>query len=374
MADKNSIFYRPNIEPDLHYDTAGELAHYATPVTETPETPDIHRDRVTNTTEYAEGLLGMTEVLPEDTGEVLMEILTPVVETLKKITDPEDVHYDPHEPESEEPTPSVPDFKQDLTPEEAKMIAELAEDKVDIELEVQNQQPLYKLVASVYKVDLYDIREYFVNKLGLVMQAFMQEMIILKNECSLPAIDDLLKDYDGDQVAAAGANTKHLHDTIVRSQIVRRQKARLFKKTHGTDETLLWMRQCQAAADQRTRYYKENYLEEDEFLNLQSNTLLLEARMQYDENYQRAISGLYKYLNSAVIIVDDMLKMQLNEARAKAKLYSDGINIFATAPVAQITTGSETAATASKAASTSVTDKIANAVKTSRFSSSTATK
>lgn len=357
MAEKNSIFYKPDIEPDLHYDTAGELTHY-TPEEPTPVTPNNHEDRVTNTTDYAEGLLEMTEILPADTGNVLQEILTPVVDDLKKITNPDDVFYDPSDPDPEQSTPSVPDFKQDLTPEEAKMINDLAEDKVDIELEVTNQQPLYKLVASVYKADLYDIREYFVNKLGLVMQAFMQEMIILKNECNLPTIDDLLKDYDGDYVAAAGANAQHLHDGIVRSQIVRRQKARLFKKTHGTDETLLWMRQCQAAADQRTRYYKESYLNEDEFLNLQSNTLLLEARMQYDENYQRAISGLYKYLNSAVIIVDDMLRMQLNEARAKAKLYNDGINIFATAPVAEITTGSEsTTSTTSTAKTTTTTDK-----------------
>ena len=371
MAEKNNIFYKPKIEPDLHYETAGELAHY-TPEEPIPETPDIHKDRVTNTTEYAEGLLGMTEVLPANTGEVLQEILVQVVDTLKDIDSPNDVYYDPADPNPEPSTPSIPDFKQDLTPEEAKMINDLAEDKVDIQLEVTNQQPLYKLVASVYKADLYDIREYFVNKLGLVMQAFMQEMIILKNECSLPTIDDLLKDYDGDYVAAASANSQHLHDGIVRSQIVRRQKARLFKKTHGTDETLLWMRQCQAAADQRTRYYKESYVDEDEFLNLQSNTLLLEARMQYDENYQRSISGLYKYLNSAVIIVDDMLKMQLNEARAKAKLYNDGINIFTTAPVAIITTGNESATSTTNTAATN--DATAAAKKKTSDKKTTTTK
>ena len=357
MANDNNIFYKPELKPDLRYDTAGELQYYAEPDI-TPENnageepPDERAEKVERTVSYAQGLLDMTEIMPGSVSDILQETLKPVVESFDGII-PEDVFYDPLEPEPEEKPPdAVTEFVTDLTPDEAAMLADIAEDDVSINLEVTSHQPLWKLKASAYNSDLYDIREYFVDKQGVIMQAFTQEMILLKNEASLPKMDNLLEPYDGNSVTGVNSNMAHLHDEIVRSQIVRDQKARLFKKTHGTDETLLWMRQCKAAADQRTRYYKQTYLEEDEFLNLQSNSLLLQSRMQYDQRYQQAISGLYKYLNSAVIIVDDTLKMSLNEARAKAKLYSAGIDIFKTADVASITDGSVTISSSSAATDT----------------------
>ena len=101
------------------------------------------------------------------------------------------------------------------------------------------------------------------------------------------------------------------------------------KKTHNVDNTLMHMRAWQASATARQRYYSEKYADSGVFLDSANNELLRKSRAAYDTAYSQSLYDLYKYLNSSVIGISDILSLTLDEAKAKGKLLKEGVNIFA---------------------------------------------
>jgi hypothetical protein len=89
------------------------------------------------------------------------------------------------------------------------------------------------------------------------------------------------------------------------------------------------LRAWHAAEAQRERYYSEKYKDSANYTESHSNALLRESRALYDSAYSSALYNMYKYLNSSVMIVNDVLNMTVKEAQAKAMLLKSGVNIFA---------------------------------------------
>src|SRR5690606_9909999 len=130
---------------------------------------------------------------------------------------------------------------------------------------------------------------------------------------SLPA-SDLPKNY------------KHVGDGIVRSQIERGQKAKFFKKMYNIDQTIYHLRANKASHELRKRYYDTKFQKSRNYLETQGNDLLRAERQKYDKKYEDNMYNFYKYLNSAVILVDEVLQTFLQEAKGKAILHKQGVD------------------------------------------------
>jgi hypothetical protein len=89
------------------------------------------------------------------------------------------------------------------------------------------------------------------------------------------------------------------------------------------------MRSWHAANEQRKRYYSEEYKDSSTFTDSHSNSLLRESRASYDNAYNASLYDMYKYLNSSVMITNDILDATLKEAQAKGELLKNGVDIYA---------------------------------------------
>jgi hypothetical protein len=166
------------------------------------------------------------------------------------------------------------------------------------------------------------------------MQKYFQQMLTTMADCGLSDMNDLTDDFDGDYVnVPKGKNLEHLRDGVVRSQIIRNQKIRLFKKTHSVDNTLMHLRSWHAAEQQRERYYQEKYGDSGTYIDSHSNALLREARADYDSAYKSSLYDMYKYLNSSAVNLGDILNMTVKEAQAKGAMLKAGVDIFDKTPV-----------------------------------------
>lgn len=326
--NKESILYVPNPEPDLKYDTTGEVKNNG----KTAEQED-NTDKVDKLKDAGEAILAATAYMPKN---ISLLVENTVVEAIKNIEEPgynpdgnkvpENEYTDDTKKEDKDVGPSIyEDENNDIE------VPDFFPPAPNYELIVTEFKPLYQIASDIYTSDMYDVKQYFVKKLQECMSKYFSQMVRIKNECGVSDITKLLDDFDPTATKVNDSNLVHLSDFITRSQIIRDQNTRLFNKTHNTNETLYHLRACLAAYTQRARYYKAAYGKDTStFLSTKSNTLLLESRQQYDKNYKNAVYNLYKYLNSSVIIINKSLQASLKEAEAKGQLFKNGVNVFLT--------------------------------------------
>lgn len=203
-----------------------------------------------------------------------------------------------------------------------------------ITVSIETPKSLVEIAQDSYKKDQIDLQKFYIQKMRMALQRYFHHLLGLSAELSIANPDMLTKKYDGDYVTGISSNCRHLHDTIIRSQIQRLQKARIFRKMANADQTVTHMRSWNAAEKERERYYEEAYGNSETFVDSESNALLRQARSDYDAAYKLALYNMYKYLDASVKLTEDILDHNLTEAKAKAKLIKEGVDIFKTKEIA----------------------------------------
>lgn len=331
---KNDILYVPHTEPDRDYRSEGEFPpeerETVIPIMPDPEpVPDDTPGKI------IEDLGEVSEIiqgLPEDL-QFLRPSIDRLVERIKVVwpdgTNPPSttIKYTPMPPKKftpiirSIPLPDDPDI-----PDVPNGIPNL----VPINIKMESPKTALKLVQDGYKSDTIRLTQYYLQQLQLIMQKYFQQMIAAMHDCHLDDIDNLTKDFDGNFVKVpSGKNLEHLRDFICRSQTERKQKSMLFRKTHSVDNTLIHMRAWHMTAKEQERYYSEKYVDSGTYSSSHSNSLLRESRKMYDAAYDSALYNMYKYLNSATLLTNDILEATAKEAQAKAQLINEGVDIFA---------------------------------------------
>lgn len=213
---------------------------------------------------------------------------------------------------------------------------------------VETPKTLVQIAQEGYAKDQIDLQKYYLQQMRLALQRYFQHQFAFMAELGLAEVDLLTQNYDGNAVKGMSANDQHLHDTIIRSQIQRNQKARYFKKLANIEQTLTHMRNWNAAEKLRERYYSEAYGDSTQFVDSEANAVLRQNRSEYDAGYKASLYNMYKYLNSSVAMTEDILDHVLLESKSKAKLIKAGIDIFAQTQVAKGDSVQETLATDGK--------------------------
>jgi hypothetical protein len=391
MDDRENLFYRPDLRPDRDYHSDGAILDQPTitPTTETETPPVTIIDRMELLKANIEEIKEVSRYLPGELSAIMDGPLTKLIEQIDIMhtieTEEEELpEYTLYDPSLEDPLPGIPptiDIVEDYMPLDVDLPS-LLPNPTDVKIEILLTKSLADIARDTYKHDSIDLKEDYTKKLQTVMQKYLQEMVMIMAETGVGHIDDLTKPYDGSAVKIPNGSLQHLGDHIVRSQIAREQKTRLFKKTHNIDQTLMHMRSWHAAEKQRERYYESTYGDSENYLNTQSNSLLRESRAQYDKKYNQSLYDMYKYLNASVMIIDDTLNMSLKESQAKGTLLKNGVNIYATQETLEIAREQaatekkkidaaaasdkpaidDTASVASTAKDSSIKDKAASAV------------
>jgi len=331
---KNDILYVPHAEPDRDYRSEGEFPPEERE-TVIPIMPDPEPAPDDTPAKIIEDLGEVSEIiqgLPEDL-QFLRPSIDRLVERIKVV-------WPNGENPTEKPSVYTPIPKKPFTPiirsvptpdsPDVPKVPNGIPNLVPINIKMQAPKSVLKLVQDGYKTDTIRLTQYYLQQLQLIMQKYFQQMIAAMHDCHLDDIDHLTRDFDGNCVKIpSGQNLEHLRDYICRSQTDRKQKAMLFRKTHSVDNTLIHMRAWHATAKEQERYYSEKYIDSGTYSSSHSNSLLRESRKMYDTAYDSALYNMYKYLNSATLLTNDILEATAKEAQAKAQLINKGVDIFA---------------------------------------------
>ena len=352
--EEKKILYVPELNPERHYDTNGAFENY---IPDIISTPDTRKDKKNNKPAKIYEALEILEdtfnvVVPDDVKFIGGSIIQQIKKRLDIISPDKKRHYsEEKEKEFYKPT-EIKTISTTLTDEKSDRVISLFPTPLNINLTLETPKSIVQIIQSDYEADQLNLDDYYSTKLQLILQNYIQNMLAIMAESGIPDIDNLTMKFDGEAVTIpSGKGLEHCRDFIVRSQVAREQKTRLFKKTHKTDNTVAHLRAWQAAEKQRERYYQEEYGDSGTYVESHSNELLRSQRNQYNERYKDAAYSMYKYLDSSAQLVGDTLGMIVKEAQAKAHLLNNNVNIFATSE-----TQSPFVDNSSSSSSSSVTD------------------
>ena len=332
--DTSRLFYRPDLHPEREYRSDARFnkppfATYPNP----PKTPDKAKNLIDDFEELKE----LISIAPKE-----IRTITPTIDKLiqrNKIFFPDG--YTGNEPETKKeiiPGTHTPRKNKtvgflDSTILETKYtfngLPNLFPKPTNIAINIVKPRSIVNIAVDCYRKDTIDLQKYYLTRLQTALQNYFHQILMVMAETAIPNTDLLTADFDGEAVKIpTEQNLEHLRDYICRSQVVRDQKSRFFKKTHNVDQTIMHMRTWHAAETERERYYSEQYGGSASYLDSEANAILRESRSIYDKQYAQSPYDMYKYLNSSVIMVNDILDMSLKEAKAKGALLKAGVDIF----------------------------------------------
>ena len=331
MEDKNNLLYRPELAPKREY--RSEAIFSPDKEITNPDPPGKLPDQSLKIIEDYEELKSIILAAPPD--------IQHIVPTINKLIRRMKVAF-PHGYYGDEPE-SKKEVVQEGKPTPITTIGTTVQKDVfafgglpslfpkptNIAINVIKPRSIVNIAIDKYRKDTIDLQRYYLSQMQGVLQSYFHQMLMVMSEANVPNIDALTMDFDGKAVNVPDANLKHLRDYIVKSQVVRQQKSRLFRKTHNVDQTVMHMRAWHAAEKERERYYSEEYGSSATYLSSEANALLRESRSSYDERYSQSLYDMYKYLNSSVIVISDILDMSLKESKAKGALLKAGVDIYA---------------------------------------------
>lgn len=338
--EKENLLYRPILEPSKYYKSDADIEHLiedipeASPFEEEPEFDERPKE-IQESLESIEDLV--KRALPPQLrffGETIEKLhkRSKIVWKNGKIPNRKKEEYKPPEYKSKEPF-----RKREITRDKysvTKDVPSLFPSAPPVNIKLEIPRTLVQLIQDDYNRDQIELGQYYTHQIRIIMQKYFQQMLTTMADCGLSDMNDLTDDFDGDYVnVPKGKNLEHLRDGVVRSQIIRNQKIRLFKKTHSVDNTLMHLRSWHAAEQQRERYYQEKYGDSGTYIDSHSNALLREARADYDSAYKSSLYDMYKYLNSSAVNLSDILNMTIKEAQAKGAMLKAGVDIFDKTPV-----------------------------------------
>lgn len=344
---KNNIFYRPDLDIERSYQTTGSILK-TTPIEvpaspkQTTELEDI-LERAKATQEELLRIRKITDAIPIETAVILNDIIEKeIFQGIDNIKQIEELIEQDKIDEEEQSRVSI--YEDNTHTSEPEEVADEEENKVESEEDLfwKDPEPLDLTISVVkckepnslaeeqYIKDIALLREDFAFKLRSVMEEYIYPLYTVMGETGLDSLTYLNLNYEGETVSGVKLDEKHLHDIIVKNQVLIDEKNRKFAKTHSTNNTIATMMALDVVSQERVKYYAENYdVGLNTFAGIFKRNYLEEIRREYEKKYFKAKVNMYRYLNSSLTISSDILKKTLETQVAKCYLLTKDVNIYA---------------------------------------------
>lgn len=340
--DEEKILYRPSIEPERHYESEGSFEHPKLREYEDPIPYSPSEDKKSDIDLLLEDLKTVYNLLPFFPIQIRSIIETMIVtittDTIIRIDPPDPVT--PLPPEKEDPEKFIPVF-----PKEDNNKSNTPKTKDDdpfgfpdvpvVDVKQGKSQNLDKLVYSWTKGNLVRVKKHWIERLKDYLQDYLSKMFHAVQLAGAEDITVLLLAFDGLAVkTTSGKKCKVAHDTIVRNELLMREKAKMMAKLYGADELIRFMRSIEACAQTRQEYYNHEFLSYcPTMLSQYENDFLRSYRNIYDQKYVNSIYQYNKLLLSSAELTKDVFDLTVESALAKGVLINNNINPFEQTPV-----------------------------------------
>lgn len=304
------LLYKPSLTYDKNYYTEGELYDSEQNISNNDDSSSSSlSNKIESINKVKDDLLSKLPLLPDSVHGIVkpsIDIIGNVVDDLvnKKDdfdnNDDEDVEVIPVYPSDDDKDKDLNDIPDDPFGSESTATITIPSKEIDAAEKVEKQ----------YTEDLLDVLEDYLNKQNLATQNYINSIFTY---ASYAKTNDLIK-YTSKNIS--NKNLRHVTDYVTKSKIGLKQHIRLYKKLFTLDETIYHLRAVKVAKEQLKRYKSIERIEDKNLLTKNSNDLLIESRIIAEKKYKENFYGLYKYLNSSVILFNECMNTYVKQKRS----------------------------------------------------------
>lgn len=307
------LLYRPDLSYDKSYYTDGKL-HDVNEDTNinSQESTDNLNNRLDNIDDLLKDIISKLPIVPSDLLDVFLPPFLVVNDVLKDLIDNRPKPNPIPEPSEPKPTP-VPkpteEIDPNLPPGTVPPDPFGIEEDIIIDVKVP-EIPIGDVIEREYVLDLLDVLQDYIIKFNNVIDKYMVNVMTslsLSKHSSLKIITT--KNLEDE-------NLSHVTDYLTKSKISLRQQLKLYCKMFDMDETIFHIRSVKVAKEQKKRYNKNTRIKDENALTKSANDLLRESIMVAEKKYEENFYGLYKYLNSSVILFNECTNTTIKQKQA----------------------------------------------------------
>ena len=306
------LLYKPNLTYEKNYYTEGDLYNSTedTVTNNNNNSSDNVVNKIDKLEELKDNVLSKLPLLPNSVQQVIKPSIDKIGEVIDDLVNNKDefeeiikpiINVIPVHPSDDKDKKSdYDDIPDNPYKSEANNTINIPSKDVDIEVVIEQQ----------YKKDLVDILEDYLNKQNVAMQNYINGIFTY----AAYSENTNLKNFTSKTVS--DKNLTHVTDYITKSKIGLKQQIRLFNKLFTLDETIYHLRAVKVAKEQLKRYKSNKRLKDKNLLTKSANDLLIESRLVAEKKYEENFYGLYKYLNSSVIIFNECMNVYTKQKRS----------------------------------------------------------
>lgn len=173
-------------------------------------------------------------------------------------------------------------------------------------------------IKNTYKDNLIDLFNDFLLKLKASLDNYWINMGALLIGTSSNYKNFILSNLD--QSFKVSEDKQHMLDFAMRSQIHRQSKCSYASKICPVDQTLVHLRSLKMATDLMLRYLETDIEKPHTEYGSFSKAILDTCIVNYNNKYNYTYKSAYKYLNSSVELIDEVLQLSIHEAKSKKYL------------------------------------------------------
>ena len=329
--DKNHILKSPELEPKRHYESSGTFSTQGGDNNKNQQDNEDFSDHpLYSILDKLYKMRAMGKLLPDPESKIFEN----VNESLIRFT--QGLVIDSFE------NPVIPEYSKPKTNDERYYSTNVEENESDVDIfgeninydiEIEDQESLYSLSYNAFIRDYNDVAREYTSSMEQVIHRFFQSMLTIADDAEMPDYTYLMESFDGNAVKVNDKDLLHARDYIVKLQRIRESDTRLMQKEFTAENTLIRGRGWLSAEKQRERYLKANYkVNTSSLCATMGNNALFESRASAEEQYNQAMTNMYKYLNSSAITMGDALDKRINEGALKGELALNGIDIYEKTP------------------------------------------
>lgn len=307
------LLYKPNLTYEKSYYTEGNLYDIDNETSNDNlySSNEVLLNKIDSLEEIKGNVLSKLPLIPESIRDVIKpsidligDLVDDLVNSKDDLEDKDDsttevipVYPSKDDKNSDKDIDTVPD--NPFASESNKTVI-IPDKTIDISEEVERQ----------YKEDLVDIIGDYLKKQNSALQNYINALLTYAHYAN----HNTIKNYTSKTIS--NKNLTHLTDYITKSKIGLKQQIRLYNKLFTLDETIYHLKAVKVAKEQLKRYKSNERIEDENLLTKSANDLLIESRLVAEKKYEENFYGLYKYLNSSVIIFNECMNTFVKQKRS----------------------------------------------------------
>ena len=181
------------------------------------------------------------------------------------------------------------------------------------------------IIQLEYIKNLMDLYGNYVDRLKDILSMYylhlFQAAFNTENEEEITFILNKIDEFSS---TVKDENVQHLMDASLRSEVLGALKLSFCENAFNLESTLYHLKTFYTVKDLRLRYYT---IQKDSTKNKEtssSNKTLEGMRITYDRKYDDSYINFYKYLNSSLVVLDDVLQSFITGFKTKSTLLKKG--------------------------------------------------